>query len=186
MRIEKGMPDGYKFVFPGEAGKTEIRGLNMSYECGDVIIAIKEGKHPVFERIGLDLITRIPLRLAEAVNGFQKVIKTLDGRYLVIKIPPGCALPDSYKCILGWGMPEHQNPLVKGRLFIQFKFQEEVPKENDSEMVALVEDMDISASGEEYIVIEASDLVKHIFYILAIQYVCLSHSKVILISFVHF
>jgi len=42
-----------------------------------------------FRRSGNDLIMRMNLELVEALCGFQKVIRTLDDRDLVITVIPG-------------------------------------------------------------------------------------------------
>ena len=59
--------------------------------------------------------------LVESLCGFQKVIKTLDDRDLVITSLPGAVIKNEQtKCIMGEGMPMCKNPFEKGRLVIQF------------------------------------------------------------------
>lgn len=43
----------------------------------------------IFRRSGSDLVLRMEIELVEALCGFQKVIKTLDDRSLVVTAIPG-------------------------------------------------------------------------------------------------
>lgn len=116
VHIEKGMRDGQKIVFSGEGDQ------EPDLQPGDIVIVLEEQDHPVFKRSKQDLIIRMPLQLVEALCGFQKVIKTLDNRDLVVTNLPGEVVKhDQYKCILGEGMPQHKNPFEKGRLIVQFQ-----------------------------------------------------------------
>lgn len=58
-------------------------------EPGDIIIVLDEKEHPVYKRNGSDLILRLEIQLVEALCGFQKVIRSLDDRDLVITHLPG-------------------------------------------------------------------------------------------------
>lgn len=64
---------------------------------------------------------RMQLELVEALCGFQKVIRTLDGRDLVVTSYPGTVTKHGdLKCILNEGMPIYKDPFTHGRLIIQF------------------------------------------------------------------
>lgn len=64
---------------------------------------------------------RMNIELVEALCGFQKVIRTLDDRDLVISSPPNTVIQNQeLKCILNEGMPVHKDPFTHGRLIIQF------------------------------------------------------------------
>ena len=64
---------------------------------------------------------RMQIELVEALCGFQKVIRTLDGRDLVVTSLPGTVTKHGdLKCILNEGMPVYKDPFTKGRLIIQF------------------------------------------------------------------
>lgn len=115
VHIEKGMKQGSKVKFSGEAD--EIPGTI----AGDVIISIQEKEHDVFKRKGADLVMDIKLSLTESLTGFLKTIKHLDGRVLKIQEPAGVVTKhESIRCIQGEGMPLQGNPFTKGRLFIRF------------------------------------------------------------------
>uniref|UniRef100_A0A1L8DU99 Putative molecular chaperone dnaj superfamily protein n=1 Tax=Nyssomyia neivai TaxID=330878 RepID=A0A1L8DU99_9DIPT len=115
VHVEKGMRDGQKIVFSGEGDQ------EPDLQPGDIVIVFDEKEHPLFKRSRDDLIMTMHLQLVEALCGFQKVVKTLDERDLVITSLPGEIIKhESLKCILGEGMPQYKNPFEKGRLIVQF------------------------------------------------------------------
>ncbi|XP_044761596.1 dnaJ homolog subfamily A member 1 [Coccinella septempunctata] len=126
VNIDKGMVDGQKIVFNGEGDQ------EPELEPGDIIIVLDEREHPVFKRSGSDLILRLEILLVEALCGFQKVIKTLDDRDLVITSLPGEVIKHGdVKCIMNEGMPQYKNPFEAGRLIVQFwvNFPDSLPPE---------------------------------------------------------
>ncbi|KAK5650487.1 hypothetical protein RI129_001516 [Pyrocoelia pectoralis] len=115
VHVDKGMIDGQKIVFNGEGDQ------EPDLEPGDIIIVLDEKDHPIFKRSGGDLIVRQEIQLVEALCGFQKIIRTLDDRDLVITAIPGeVTKHGDVKCILNEGMPQYKNPFEKGRLIVQF------------------------------------------------------------------
>lgn len=132
VHVDKGMVDGQKIIFNGEGDQ------EPDLEAGDIIIVLDEKEHPVFKRSKNDLIIRQELQLVEALCGFQKVIRTLDDRDLVITCIPGEVIKHGdVKCILNEGMPEYKNPFEKGRLIIQFFVN--FPSELSPEAIELLE-----------------------------------------------
>mmetsp|Transcript_12138 Transcript_12138/g.10975 ORF Transcript_12138/g.10975 Transcript_12138/m.10975 type:complete len:434 (-) Transcript_12138:132-1433(-) len=122
--IEKGMKNGQKIRFSGEAD--EIPGTIP----GDVIIVINEKEHDVFKRKGADLVYTCDLTLSEALCGFVRTLTHLDGRILKFEASPGEVVKqDAVKLIQAEGMPYHGSPFTKGRLFIHFtvKFPKTLP-----------------------------------------------------------
>jgi len=114
VHIDKGMVDGQKIIFNGEGDQ------EPDLEAGDIIIVLDEKEHPVYKRSGCDLIFRQELQLSEALCGFQKLIKTLDGRDLLISCIPGEVVKHGdVKCVMNEGMPQYKNPFEKGRLIVQ-------------------------------------------------------------------
>ncbi|XP_050070180.1 dnaJ homolog subfamily A member 4-like [Anopheles maculipalpis] len=116
--VLKGMVDEQRIILKGEGDQ------EPDHQPGDIVLVLEEKPHPVFKRNGHDLIAQIQLQISEALCGFQKVIKTLDGRDLVIQSYPGEVVKHlSTKCVMGEGMPLLQMPEEKGRLIIQFSVQ---------------------------------------------------------------
>lgn len=70
------------------------------------------------------------LSLTESLCGFQKIVRTLDDRDLLITSPPGSLIKHGdLKCIPGEGMPVYRDPFTKGKLTIQFSV--DIPKTID-------------------------------------------------------
>ncbi|XP_033121392.1 dnaJ homolog subfamily A member 1-like isoform X2 [Anneissia japonica] len=116
VHVDKGMKDGQKIFFRGEGDQ------EPGLEPGDIIIILDEKEHSVYKRQANDLILKMEINLVEALCGFQKVIKTLDNRELLINSHAGDVVKhDELKCILNEGMPFYKNPYEKGRLIIKFQ-----------------------------------------------------------------
>lgn len=115
VHVDKGMVDGQKITFGGEGDQ------EPGLEPGDIIIVLDEKEHEVYKRSNNDLIMRMNIELVEALCGYQRVIKTLDDRDLVITAIPGeVTKHGDVKCVMNEGMPQYKNPFEKGRLIIQF------------------------------------------------------------------
>ncbi|CAK8535478.1 unnamed protein product [Lathyrus sativus] len=115
VHVEKGMLNGQKITFPGEADEAP------DTVTGDIVFVLQQKEHPKFTRKGEDLVVEHTLSLTEALCGFQFVLTHLDARQLLIKSNPGEVVkPDSYKAINDEGMPMYQRPFMKGKLYIHF------------------------------------------------------------------
>ncbi|EDW42323.1 GM24106 [Drosophila sechellia] len=89
---------------------------------GDIIILLDEKEHSTFAHAGQDLMMKMPLQLVEALCGFQRIVKTLDDRDLIVSTQPGEVIRhEMTKCIAEEGMPIFKNPMEKGTLIIQFE-----------------------------------------------------------------
>ena len=128
------MDDGKKITFSGEGDQ------EPGLEPGDIIVVLDEKPHSIFKRDKTDLLMKMEISLTEALCGFQKVIKTLDNRQLVLTSLPGEVIkPGDLKCILNEGMPVYRNPLEKGRLVIQFDVKFPAKNEIRPENIARLE-----------------------------------------------
>lgn len=126
VHIDKGMLDGQKITFSGEGDQ------EPGLEAGDIIIVLDEKEHSVFRRSNDNLVMRMQLSLIESLCGFQKTVRTLDDRELIVSSLPGQVFKQGdVKCILNEGMPHYRNPFEKGRLIIQFsvEFPQQLPLE---------------------------------------------------------
>ncbi|KAK7095955.1 dnaJ homolog subfamily A member 1-like [Littorina saxatilis] len=156
VHIDKGMKDGQQIRFSGEGDQ------EPGLEPGDIVIVLDEKEHPQFHRRGTDLITHKELQLVEALCGFQKTIKTLDGRSLVITCLPGEVVADrAIKCVMGEGMPVYRDPFEKGRLIVQFNVK--FPDKIDPAKIATLEtclpprEEEIIPDGSEHVTLLAYD-----------------------------
>ncbi|KAK3034384.1 hypothetical protein RJ639_033988 [Escallonia herrerae] len=122
VHVEKGMQNGQKITFPGEADEAP------DTVTGDIVFVLQQKEHPKFKRKGDDLFVEHTLALAEALCGFQFILTHLDGRQLLIKSNPGEVVKpaisgkhaDQFKAINDEGMPMYQRPFMKGKLYIHF------------------------------------------------------------------
>lgn len=131
VHVDKGMEDGQKVVFSGEGDQ------EPGLEPGDIIIVLDEKEHQTFRRVNNDLTLQMHIALVEALCGFQKPIKTLDDRTIVVSAIPGEIIKNAdVKCVMGEGMPQYKNPFEKGRLLIQFlvDFPTQIPNERISKL----------------------------------------------------
>jgi len=127
--IDPGMKDGEKIIYYGEGDATPNK------RAGDLIFELHTASHPVFSRIKKDLKTKMVIPLVEALVGFKKSIKQLDGHEVVVEskdvIRPGYIM-----VIHGEGMPSNEISAKKGDLFIEFdvKFPLALSQEQKDEL----------------------------------------------------
>ncbi|XP_005798300.1 dnaJ homolog subfamily A member 4-like [Xiphophorus maculatus] len=118
VHIDKGMKDGQKITFHGEGDQ------EPGLEPGDVVIVLDQKEHPLFQRQGDDLVMKMDIKLAEALCGFRKTVRTLDNRSLIISTMPGEVIKhNDIKCVQNEGMPIHRDPYERGMLIIQFQVE---------------------------------------------------------------
>jgi chaperone protein DnaJ len=118
VQIEKGMKDGQKIVFNGEGDQ------QPNIVPGDVVIILDEKQHPNFTRKGDDLVYKAKIDLLTALAGGPFTFSHLDGRVILVKIPPGQVIrPGEMKCISGEGMPIYKRSHENGDLYIQFEVE---------------------------------------------------------------
>ncbi len=56
---------------------------------GDLILVFKVKPHHFFRREGLDIHCTVPVNLAQAVLGSRIRVRTVEGKHVVLKVPPG-------------------------------------------------------------------------------------------------
>jgi molecular chaperone DnaJ len=56
---------------------------------GDIIIMFQVQPDRFFHRDGLDILCEVPLNLAQATLGTRIRVRTLDGKKVMLRIPPG-------------------------------------------------------------------------------------------------
>jgi molecular chaperone DnaJ len=77
-------------IQPGTEDGLRIRLKNQGAKGrGDVIVQIQVEADHFFRREGVDVICVVPITLAQAMLGSRIKVKTLDGKRVVLKLPPG-------------------------------------------------------------------------------------------------
>jgi DnaJ-related protein SCJ1 len=111
--VERGMPNGHQIRFEQEADE------NPDITPGDVIFKIVTAPHKRFVRVENDLHLKMNISLLEALVGFSKVIKHLDGHDVKVE-KTDVTKPGEVIQIEEEGMPFHNFPSQAGSLFIEF------------------------------------------------------------------
>ncbi|KAI9202430.1 uncharacterized protein BJ171DRAFT_476640 [Polychytrium aggregatum] len=114
--VRPGWKAGTKIKFPGEGDELPDGTLQ------DIEFVIEEKPHDRFKREGDNLKIDIDVTLTEALTGFKKSIRTLDGRSLEVAGAEGTRVikPGERQIIRGEGMPISKLPGKKGDLIIVF------------------------------------------------------------------
>lgn len=87
---------------------------------GDMVFMVTTDPHPVFERQGDNLYTKQHITLIEALTGFEKTIKQLDGSDIKLE-RSGVTQYGFVQTIKGAGMPHYDNPSQHGDLFVEYQ-----------------------------------------------------------------
>ena len=84
IKVPAGADTGTRLRLRGQGGK----GANGG-PPGDIIVTFSVLDDRFFKRQGLDLIAHVPINIAQATLGSRVSVKTLDGKKVAIRIPPG-------------------------------------------------------------------------------------------------
>ncbi len=79
VEVPAGVEDGARLRLKNQGPKGQ----------GDLIVVIHIAPDRFFRREGLDVIGVVPINLAQALLGSRIKVKTLDGKRVVLRIPPG-------------------------------------------------------------------------------------------------
>jgi molecular chaperone DnaJ len=82
--IPPGVDNGSKVRIAGQGEKGAAGGAP-----GDLLINVRVAPDRFFAREGLDLVCEVPINLAQAVLGSRIKVRTVDGKSVVLRVPPG-------------------------------------------------------------------------------------------------
>lgn len=111
--IEPGMNDGETVTMYGE-GDASVESM-----AADLVFQIQASPHATFVRKGTDLHMKMKISLKQALVGFSRSIKHLDGRSVEITSTE-VIKPGTVKRVRNEGMPVRNYPTQKGDLYIEF------------------------------------------------------------------
>jgi molecular chaperone DnaJ len=77
--VPAGTEDGARMRLKGQGAKGK----------GDLVVQFQVEPDRFFRRDGLDVICTVPINLAQALLGSKIKVRTLEGRHVVLKVPPG-------------------------------------------------------------------------------------------------
>ncbi|KAL4788086.1 DnaJ domain-containing protein [Aspergillus varians] len=100
--------------------KIKYRGVGDQEEGGrqDVHLIVTEKEHPNFKRQGDQLVTTVDLTLKEALTGWDRIVRTIDGKSLKVS-RPGPTPPGFEEHFPGLGMTISKKPSERGDLVVR-------------------------------------------------------------------
>jgi molecular chaperone DnaJ len=99
--VPPGTDTGTRIRLAGQGGKGENGG-----PPGDLVITFQVQPDRFFKREGLDVVATIPLNIAQATLGTRISVRTLDGKKVTIRIPPGTPAGKRFR-VRGQGIPKN-------------------------------------------------------------------------------
>jgi molecular chaperone DnaJ len=99
VRIPAGIQDGKQLRLPGKGGDGVDGG-----PAGDLLVTVRVGASPLFERRGDDLVLTVPISFAEAAMGAEIEVPTPDRSRVKVKVPAGSG-PGKLLRLRGRGAP---------------------------------------------------------------------------------
>ena len=82
--VPAGVDTGTKIRLKGQGGRGAKDG-----PPGDLLITFTVQPDRFYRREGLDLVAPIPINVAQAILGSRVNVRTLDGKKVAVRIPPG-------------------------------------------------------------------------------------------------
>jgi len=115
VNITRGMSNGEKIVFHGEAEQSP------NTIPGNVIVVLREEKHPVFRREGNNLFIKKKISLKESICGFKFMFSHLDDRRFLVTSEPGKIYSHGdIKCLPDEGL---MDTFGRGNLYVEFEVE---------------------------------------------------------------
>jgi len=136
--VPKGTESGSKVRLTGQGEKGSLGG-----KPGDLIISFKVKPHRFFRREGINVEVTVPINIAQASLGSKIRVRTVDGKRVVLRIPPGTQSGTRFR-IRGQGVEKGGRV---GDLFVEVKI--EVPDTLSPEGQKLMEAL-ASDAGLKY------------------------------------
>ncbi len=132
VKIPRGAKTGTKVRVRGEGGSGAHGGPK-----GDLYLDIKVGAHEVYERVGDDLYTELPVDLYTALLGGEAIVPTFRGK-VKLKIPGETQSGRTFR-LKGQGMPKLKMPDDRGDLYAKVMVQ--LPENLTEEEIELFEEL---------------------------------------------
>jgi molecular chaperone DnaJ len=136
--VPPGVDTGSKIRLKGQGGKGTANG-----PPGDLVITFNVQPDKFYSRDGLDVIAKVPLNIAQATLGTKISVKTLDGKKVAIKIPPGTPSGKRFR-VRGQGI---QKGDTKGDLIVEVSIA--VPEKLSEEQEKIMKDF-ANSGGMKY------------------------------------
>ena len=138
INVPPGVDTGSKIRLKGQGGKGTRNGPS-----GDLIITFNVLPDKFFRRDGLDVIATVPLNIAQATLGTKISVRTLDGKKVALKIPPGTPSGKRFR-VRGQGIEKGDK---KGDLIVEVSIQ--VPEKLSEEQERMMKEF-AESGGMKY------------------------------------
>jgi len=138
INVPAGVDTASKIRLKGQGGKGAQGG-----PAGDLIITFNVLADKFYRRDGLDVIATVPLNIAQATLGTKISVKTLDGKKVAIKIPPGTPSGKRLR-VRGQGIQKGEK---KGDLIVEVSIQ--VPEKLSEEQERMMKEF-AESGGMKY------------------------------------
>ncbi|HEU4563986.1 MAG TPA: molecular chaperone DnaJ [Gemmatimonadaceae bacterium] len=99
--VPPGVDTGNKVRLTGQGGKGQ-----GGAPPGDLVITFQVQPDRFFRREGLDVVATVPLNVAQATLGSKINVRTLDGKKVAIRIPPGTSAGKRFR-VRGQGIEKN-------------------------------------------------------------------------------
>lgn len=136
--VPPGVDSGTRTRLKGQGGRG-----SKNAPPGDLLITFQVQPDRFFRREGIDVIAPVPINIAQATLGSRISVKTLDGKKVAIKIPPGTSNGKRFR-VRGQGIDKDGQ---KGDLIVQVDVT--VPKTLSEEQEKAMREF-ADASGLKY------------------------------------
>jgi molecular chaperone DnaJ len=138
VNVPPGVDTGSKIRLKGQGGKGNANG-----PPGDLVITFNVLPDKFYKRDALDVIATVPLNIAQATLGTKISVKTLDGKKVAIKIPPGTPSGKRFR-VRGQGIEKGDK---KGDLIVEVSIQ--VPEKLSEEQERMMKEF-AESGGMKY------------------------------------
>ena len=138
VNVPPGVDTGSKIRLKGQGGKGNANG-----PPGDLVITFNVLSDKFYKRDGLDVIATVPLNIAQATLGTKISVRTLDGKKVAIKIPPGTPSGKRFR-VRGQGIQKGDK---KGDLIVEVSIQ--VPEKLSEEQERMMKEF-AESGGMKY------------------------------------
>jgi len=138
VNVPPGVDTGSKIRLKGQGGKGNANG-----PPGDLVITFNVLPDKFYKRDGLDVIATVPLNIAQATLGTKISVRTLDGKKVAIKIPPGTPSGKRFR-VRGQGIQKGDK---KGDLIVEVSIQ--VPEKLSEEQERMMKEF-AESGGMKY------------------------------------
>ena len=138
VNVPPGVDTGSKIRLKGQGGKGSANG-----PPGDLVITFNVLTDKFYKRDALDVIATVPLNIAQATLGTKISVRTLDGKKVAIKIPPGTPSGKRFR-VRGQGIQKGDK---QGDLIVEVSIQ--VPEKLSEEQERMMKEF-AESGGMKY------------------------------------